>query len=129
MIYELGVQAMVARNYPLARHYFTLYGREYPGRTIMSAIGISYLAEAMQLRQRIVALRPDTEVGFNFPLLLDAGLEFGGGSGEVKRSATDIEVEQLRSQLKNRVEAALFAQKNIEREKPENNCRPGITSS
>ena len=107
VIYDLGVQAMVARNYPLARHYFTLYGREYPGRTIMSAIGISYLAEAMELRQRIVALRPGTEVGFYFPLLLDAGLEFGSGSGEAKRGATDIEVEQLQSQLKNRVEIAV----------------------
>jgi tetratricopeptide (TPR) repeat protein len=112
VIYELGVQAMVARNYPLARHYFTLYGREYPGRTIMSSIGISYLAEAMELRRQIDALGAANQVGFYFPLLLDAGLDIGAGSDEAKRGATDIEVEALQRQLKNRVE---FSVKFLER--------------
>lgn len=112
VIYELGVQAMVARNYPLARHYFTLYGREYPGRTIMSAIGISYLAEAMELRRQIDALGAAKKIGFYFPLLLDAGLEFDAASDAAKRSVTAIEIEALDSRLKNRVE---FAVKFLER--------------
>ncbi|MCP4983052.1 MAG: hypothetical protein GY935_21460 [Gammaproteobacteria bacterium] len=112
VIYELGVQAMVARNYPQARHYFTLYGREYPGRAIMSAIGISYLAEAMDLRRQIDQLGSTGQVGFYFPLLLDAGLDIGVGSDAAKRAATDIEAKALRQQLKNRVE---FAVKFLER--------------
>jgi len=114
VIYELGVQAMVARNYPLARNYFTLYGREYPGRAIMSAIGTSYLAEAMDLRRRIDALRPAERVGFYFPLLLDAGLDISLGNDEAKRGTTDIEVETLQRQLKNRVDFAVkFLQRAI----------------
>ena len=107
VIYDLGVQAMVARNYPLARHYFTLYGREYPGRAIMSAIGTSYLAEAMELRQRIDSLKPESRIGFYFPLLLDAGLEIADGGTGVKRGVTDIEVEKLRFELKQRVDFAV----------------------
>jgi tetratricopeptide (TPR) repeat protein len=114
VIYELGVQAMVARNYPLARHYFTLYGREYPGRAIMSAIGISYLAEAMDLRREIDRLALNGQAGFYFPLLLDAGLDITVGGDADKRAATDIEVEALTQQLKNRVEfAVMFLQRAI----------------
>jgi tetratricopeptide (TPR) repeat protein len=114
VIYELGVQAMVARNYPLARHYFTLYGREYPGRAIMSAIGISYLAEAMELRRQIDRLGSTDQVGFYFPLLLDAGLDIGVGSDSDKRAATDIEKQALAQQLKNRVEfAVMFLERAI----------------
>ena len=107
VIYDLGVQAMVARNYPLARHYFTLYGREYPGRAIMAAIGSSYLAEAMELRQRIDELSPGVQVGFYFPLLLDAGLEIASGSSEARRGVTDIEIEKLRRELEDRVDSAV----------------------
>lgn len=107
VIYELGIQAMVARNYPLARHYFTLYGREYPGRAIMSAIGLSYLAEAMELRRRINEIQPASAIRFYFPLLLDARLDIASAAGEQKRGAADIEIEALQRQLKNRVEFAV----------------------
>ncbi len=107
VIYELGTQALVARNYTLARHYFTLYGREYPARAIMSAIGISYLAEAMDLRQRIDAIDPASEAAYYYPMLLDARLNIGTDGDAAKRTATDIELKTLQRKLKARVEFAV----------------------
>lgn len=107
VIYDLGVQAMVARNYSLARHYFTLFGREFPGRAIMSAIGTSYLAEAMEIRQRLDGLAQNKRIGFYFPLLLDGSLEITDRGESIKRSVTDIEMEKLQADLRDRVEYAV----------------------
>ena len=54
-VYDLGIQAMVANNYEQARHFFTLFGREYPNRNVMSAIGISYLSEALVIHRELLA--------------------------------------------------------------------------
>ncbi len=105
-IYELGIQALVAKQYPAARRYFTLYGREFPGRAIMSAIGISYLAEAMESRQQINRLAGDG-VGFYFPLLLDARLNLAQVSDQAKRSVTDPKITALKEKLKTQVELAV----------------------
>ncbi len=107
VIYDLGIQAMVAADYPLARHYFTLYGREYPGRAVMSSIGLSYLGEAMELRRRIDKILPQGGGGYYFPLLLDARLEIGTGFDQPKRAAAEIEVEGLRLKLRDRVESSV----------------------
>lgn len=107
VIYELGIQALVAGNYPLARHYFTLYGREYPGRTIMSSIGISYLAEAMELRLQINEYSNADQVNFYFPLLLDARLNIPEADNAVTRAGSDGQIVALQQALKNRVELAV----------------------
>ena len=52
-LYELGIQAMVAADYDLARRYFVAYGRNFPGRAVHSAIGLSYLAEALTARNQL----------------------------------------------------------------------------
>ncbi len=76
MLYELGVQAFVAGNYPQAREYFSIYGRDYPGRAIISAIGLSYFAQAQVMQQQLANLQPGADsrqqVNFYYPMILDA---------------------------------------------------------
>ncbi|MBE9560015.1 MAG: hypothetical protein IMF15_04460 [Proteobacteria bacterium] len=76
MLYELGLQAFVAGNYQQAREYFTIYGRDYPGRAIISAIGLSYFAQAQaiqkQLAELAVAEGSKQQADFYYPMILDA---------------------------------------------------------
>lgn len=79
MLYELGVQAFVAGNYARARDYFTIYGRDYPGRAILSAIGLSYFAQAQDLQKQLNNLYADagmkSQANFYYPMILDAQID------------------------------------------------------
>ena len=74
MLYEIGVQAFVARQYPTARDYFTAFGRDYPGRAVISALAMTYLAEAMEIQQALIKQGDLHQPSFYFPLILDASL-------------------------------------------------------
>lgn len=72
LVYELGVQAFVAGDYTQARQYFTAFGRDYPSRAVLSAIGLSYLAEAQEVHNRLLDLGAVKTPRFYYPLMLDA---------------------------------------------------------
>ena len=116
-VYDLGIQAMVANDYEQARHYFTLFGREYPNRNIMSAIGISYLSEAISLRKELITLGAIDQVDFYFPLILDtsAGVPTQEPDQSQKRAAVSEQIKQLQLRLTAKLEAAAqFLQKAIQ---------------
>ncbi len=71
-LYELGTQSLVAGDYQRARHYFTVFGRDYPSRAVISALAISYLAEAQQLLNQLIQQGQIHTAGFYYPLLLDS---------------------------------------------------------
>lgn len=98
MLYELGVQAFVAADYQQARKYFTIYGRDYPGRAIISAIGLSYFAEAQDIQKQLNALETNKQPDFYYPLILDAKVnELDGGISSVNKRA-DIQSRIVRLQ-------------------------------
>ena len=70
-LYELGIQAFVAGHFESARQYFTAYGRDYPSRAVYSSLGLTYLAQALQIQEKINH-HSDTALKFYYPLLLDA---------------------------------------------------------
>jgi len=72
MLYELGVQSFVAGQYARARDYFTAYARDYPSRAVMSALGLTYLAEALRLHDELQQQGLLRQPAFYFPLMLDA---------------------------------------------------------
>ena len=76
MLYELGLQAFVSANYQQAREYFTIYGRDYPGRAIISAIGLSYFAQAQAIQKQLIELAAEAgskrQADFYYPMILDA---------------------------------------------------------
>ena len=75
MLYEMGVQAFVARQYESARHYFTVYGRDYPGRAVISALAMTYLAEAIDIQKTLLQQGDLDQPGFYYPLILDASIQ------------------------------------------------------
>lgn len=74
MLYEMGIQAFVARQYQQARHYFTLFGRDYPSRAVISALAMSYLAEAVEIQQTLLKQGDLEQPGFYYPMILDASV-------------------------------------------------------
>ena len=115
-VYELGIQALVAKNYAQARLYFIQYGREYPNRAVMSAIGLSYLTEALAIRRQLLIMGEVKQVDFYYPLLLDATagiFEPAEESGQ-KRSALSDEASRLKQSLSEKLaQAAEFLEKAI----------------
>ncbi len=116
-VYDLGVQAMVANDYQQARYYFTLFGREYPNRNVMSAIGISYLSEALEIHRQLIESGAIDRANFYYPLLLDAS---AGAPGQKivhsqKRAGISAQAGPLQKRLSARlVSAAQFLEKAIQ---------------
>jgi tetratricopeptide (TPR) repeat protein len=111
LVYELGVQAFVAGNYPLARQYFTAYGRDYPSRAVLSALGLSYLAEAQNLHTQLLELGAVQQAAFYYPLMLDtradAQPQNDNKTQSQKRSEHDALVNQLKKQKHVALEQAI----------------------
>ena len=76
MLYDLAVQSFVAGDHQQAREYFTIYGRDYPGRAIIAAIGLTYFAQAENLNKQLNLLEVESDrsqsVNFYYPMILDA---------------------------------------------------------
>ena len=112
MLFDLGIQSAVAGDYQSARYYFTLYGREFPGKAVLAAVAWSHLAEAMTLRQKVNQLDSDNRFDFYYPLILtsDHGFPSKGGSSRIQsatRSAIRTEIEQLDRQIRYKVNQAI----------------------
>ncbi len=107
-LYDLGVQALVAANYSRARFYFTQYGRDFPNRAVMSALGISHLAEAIQLRKSLIKQGLIDSPDFFFPLILDAtaGVE-ANIPDNPKRAAVNSYLQKQQVRINKLVEQAV----------------------
>lgn len=121
-LYQLGVEAMVASDFQKARYYFSLYGRDFPGRAVMSAIGSTHLAEAIALRRRLIQIGALQQADFYFPLILDAkaGLESIDDSAKPAKRAGANEVLSLRQDLQQHVAKAVHYFEKAIRLAPEN---------
>ena len=109
MLYELGVQAFVAGQYKQAREYFTIYGRDYPGRAVISAIGLTYFAQANEIQQQLCTLTADdtnASPNFYYPMLLEAQLDstHSATSSSIKRADTKRFIQNLKKQKKQHLE-------------------------
>lgn len=107
MLYDLGVEKFVAGDYLQAREYFTIYGRDYPGRAIISAIGLSYFAQAQDIQKQLIKLKASLsdntgsqQLDFYYPMILDAQMSdtatrLSAGS---KRADTKSMITKLKKQ-------------------------------
>jgi len=90
MLYQMGVQAFVARKYQLARHYFTVFGRDYPSRAVISSLAMTYLAEAVEIQQALIQQGDLVQPEFYYPLILDASVDIQARTTDnIKRSSSD----------------------------------------
>lgn len=116
-VYDLGIQAMVANNYEQARQFFTLFGREYPNRNVMSAIGISYLSEALEIHRQLLESGAVDQVDFYYPLLLEAsaGVPDQKAAQSQKRAGISAQTGPMQERLSARLKAAAqFLEKAIQ---------------
>lgn len=97
MLYQMGVQAFVARRYEQARHYFTVYGRDYPSRAVISALAMTYIAEATEIHRALIKQGDLNQPDFYYPLILDATVK---ATPVVTSSATRGSPDQGRKQKK-----------------------------
>ena len=115
-LYHLGVQSIVARDYSKARYYFTQYGRDFPNRAVMSALGLTHLAEAIEIREKLIQTKVIDSADFYYPLMLDssAGFETLKNPNQVeKRGAVNL-ISKQQEQLSNHVKKAIaFFEKAI----------------
>ncbi len=70
-LFQLGVQAFAAGHWQAARRDFSAYGREFPSRAVHVNIGLTYLAEALDIRDRLSDAGVLSGPRFFFPLLLE----------------------------------------------------------
>ena len=70
-LFDLGIQSYVAGHYSSARTFFTAFGREFPRREVHNNIGLTYVGEAMEDRERLLSMGENLGPGFMFRYILD----------------------------------------------------------
>lgn len=113
ILYQMGIQSLVAKQYPQARAYLTAYARNFPGRSVHNSIGVSYLAEA-------IALWPEYAAQVNkpnlyFPLFVEATPSWRRDNAGGKRGST----AQLKANINHLAERALSYFEKAQRLSPE----------
>jgi len=111
VLYKMGVQAFIANDYKQARRYFTAYGRDYPNRAVLSALGLSHFAEALTLHRQLIQNRGLKRPAFYYPLLLDATVtEPSKDSTPLdpnKRSAMQSIIKQQQKEMRVSIERSI----------------------
>ncbi len=105
-LYTMGVQAFVAGRYQNARHYFSVYGRSYTNRAVLTAIGLTHFSEALLIQQRLPVQGP----AFYYPVLLDANPLTAVDTSEdltAKRSDAEADLARNRRLLQANLERAI----------------------
>ena len=70
-LFELGAQAFGAGQWQQARRYFSAYGREFPSRAVHLNIGLTHLAQALAIHDRLYANGSRPGPHFFYPLQLE----------------------------------------------------------
>lgn len=113
IFYELGIQALVSKQYAQARDYLTAYARNFPGRSVHNSIGASYLAEAISLWPQYSAQA--NLPNLYFPLFVEATPSWKGQKTSVKRGSS----AQLKANIAVLAEQALSYFEKAQRLSPE----------
>jgi hypothetical protein len=122
-LYQLGLQAMVAGNYQKARSYFSQYARDFSGPGVLSAMGVSHLAEANELRQQLIELGAIHSPAYYFPLYLESspGIQQSEVTQQAgKRAAVSAMEKNLKDRLSQHVVKAVQLIEKAIRLQPEN---------
>ncbi len=70
-LFELGTQAFGAKQWQQARRYFSAYGREFPSRAVHLNIGLTHLAQALAIHNRLHTSGNRSGPHFFYPLQLE----------------------------------------------------------
>lgn len=109
-VYDLAMQAFVAGRYAEARQLFNVYGRELPSRAVYTSLGLSYLAQALEIKHDPQYLRASGEAALYYPILLDSQPQPNTTTGldVTKRGVSpDSALQQQRQQIQTLAEQAV----------------------
>ncbi len=109
-LFKLGTQFFIAGKYRQARRYFQAYGRDYPSRAVHSNIGLSYLAQAVELKKSLITSGAIISADFFYPMMLDAtshATPVKNQSSEAKRGADDALTLQHKKKISRYIENAI----------------------
>lgn len=109
-LYTMGVQAFVAGHYQRARHYFSVYGRSYTNRAVLTVIGLTHFSQALSIQRRLLQTRAIKAPAFYYPVLLDANPLGAGGSSDpssAKRSDADAELAREKQRMQVHLDRAI----------------------
>lgn len=110
-LYELGVQSFIASHYKKARRYFTIFGRDYPNRAVLSAIGLTHFAEALSINNKLTEKHNLKKPAFYYPLMLDATVTATSFKSEPvessKRSSVESIIKKQQQKIHKSIELAI----------------------
>lgn len=108
MLYELGVQSFIAGHYKKSRRYFTTFGRDYPNRAVLSAIGLTHFAEALSINKQLVLNHGLKKPAFYYPIMLDTTVAATSFKSEPvepsKRSAVETIIKKQQKKMRKSIE-------------------------
>lgn len=109
-LYEMGVQAFIAGRYAKARKYFTVYGRDYTNRAILSAIGQTHFAQAIEYHKQLVTEHGWSKPVYYYPLMIDSSASvFPHKSVNVsmKRASLSAEAKKTRAKMQQHINQSI----------------------
>lgn len=71
-LFELGVQKYIAGHYESAQRFFVAFGRDYPSRAVHTAIALTDLARAIEIKNKLIDAGALPGPRWWYPLVLDA---------------------------------------------------------
>lgn len=123
VLYEMGIQSLIAGNYIEARRFLKAYGRSYTNRAVLSSLGLSYFAEALSLQRKITHVLKLDRPDFYYPLLLDITSSVLPDknilSAKNKRASSLAQAEKDKKRLKNYLEQSIEYYEKAIRLEPE----------
>ncbi len=72
VLFELGVQKYIAGRYDSAQRFFAAFGRDYPSRAVHTAIALTDLARALEIKNQLIDQGALPGPRLWYPLVLDA---------------------------------------------------------
>lgn len=88
-LFELGVQAYVRGRYADARRDFAAFGKVFPPRAVHDNIGLTHLAQALEIRARLAEAGRWPHPLVTYPLVLEARLDAPEPQALVTRGLPD----------------------------------------
>lgn len=106
-LYEMGVQSFIAGQYKMARRYLTAYGRDYTNRAVLTALGLSHFAEALQSYQQLVEEYGLRQPAWYYPMLLDANAMMVPDKPDNPQTGKRAAVKEAMARIRRNMQASL----------------------
>lgn len=109
ILFKLGVQSYVGGNYVMARKFFTVYGRQFPGREIHNNIGLTHLGEALGIRKQLLNKGENLGPGYVYPTVLEEAPGIQQGQRQLKKGlrSFDASNEKERKEMDRHLKKAI----------------------